>query len=354
MIHPVRRVQRLILAGTVLLLAFTVTFCSGGEKELPKENLKLADYNGGFFSIQYPRGWDVITAGSCAAFSFLLRDPGDPLRQVFFFGEVGPVYVNPFQQAIDQGYTAMGGYPTPWADMPLVNPLTPSNFLAQFHLVIKSSIGQSFMPNGPRMEQVQVIATVPQASPIAGGQCELIRALFLQEGILGEGLFHITVVPLLPFTGSPGGGIGMGFLVTGITAPKEEFAGLLDCLAKCIASYSISESYVKNCIAQQEQAYAGIMKAGKTLSEASDIIAQGWEERNQTHDILSEKWSDAILGVERLYDPDSGKVYDFENGFYDTYDLNRGQYRLDNLQRLPEDAYELWMQPPLDGAQYFD
>ena len=354
MIELEKRPLHLIGSRVVILLILVLIVSNVADTTLAKTTLKLSRYNGSFFTIESPRGREVTTAGACAEFSFLLRDRKSPLRQVFFFGEAGPVYMHPFQQAIDQGYMAMGGYPTPWVDMPLVYPLTPSNFLAQFHLVIKSSIGQSFMPNGPQMEQVRVIAEEPQPAPISGGQCELIRAVFLQNGVLGEGLFHITAVPLLPFTGSPGGGIGMGFLVTGITAPKEEFADLFDSLVKCIGSYTIKESYVKDCLAQQDQAYAGIMKAGKTLSEASDIIMQGWEERNQTHDILSEKWSDAILGVERLYDPDSGKVYDFENGFYDTYDLNRGQYRLDNLQRLPEDAYELWMQPPLDGAQYFD
>jgi len=349
-----KRSPYFLRGGSLVVLLVIFVLLSNAGEALAKTTLKLSRYNGGFFTIESPRGWEVTTAGACAEFSFLLRDRKSLLRQVFFFGEAGPVYMNPFQQAIDQGYMAMGGYPTPWVDMPLVYPLTPSNFLTQFHLVIKSSIGQSFMPNGPQMEQVRVIAAVPQASPINGGQCELIRALFLQEGILGEGLFHIAVVPLLPFTGSPGGGIGMGFLVTGITAPKEEFADLLDSLVKCIASYTVNESYVKNCLAQQDQAYTGIMKAGKTLSEASDIIAQGWEERNQTHDILSEKWSDTLLGVERLYDPTTGNVYEFENGFYDTYDLNREQYRLDNLQKLPEDTYELWMQPPLDGSQYFN
>lgn len=338
----------------ILFLILVLIASSTGGALFAKATLELSRYNGGFFTIDRPRGWEVITAGSCAEFSFLVRDPKNSLRQVFFFGEAGPVYMNPFQQAIDQTYMAMGGYPTPWIDMPLVYPLTPANFLAQFHLVIKSPIGQAFMPQGPQLEQVQVIAAVPQASPISGGQCELIRAVFLQNGVLGEGLFHITVVPLLPFTGSPGGGIGMGFLVTAITAPKEEFASLLDSLVKSIASYNVNESYVKNCLAQQDQAYAGIMKAGKTLSEASDIIMQGWEERNQTHDILSEKWSDTILGKERLYDPDTDKVYEFENGFYDTYDLNRDQYRLDNLQKLPDDAYELWMEPPLDGSRYVD
>ena len=98
--------------------------------------------------------------------------------------------------------------------------------------------------------------------------------------------------------------------------------------------------------------YQGILQAGRTLSETSDIIMDGWEDRNQTHDILSEKWSDTILSRERMYDPDTGNVYEFELGFQEQYELNREQYRLENLQLLPESDYDLWMSPPLDGEQF--
>ncbi len=66
-------------------------------------------------------------------------------------------------------------------------------------------------------------------------------------------------------------------------------------------------------------------------------------------DILSEKRSDAMLGNERLYDPDTGEVYEFENGFYDKYDLHRDEYDMNDLQPLPDDSHELWTKAPLDG-----
>lgn len=292
-----------------------------------------------------------MVAGSCSEFAFSLRDPNDPLRQIFYFGQAGPVYTNPYQREIDRTYAAMGGYPTPWVDMPVVEPLTPANFLAQFPLVLASELGRSFMPDGPRLEQVQIVSTEPIASPISGGECALLRAVFLQDDSLGEGLFCVTVAPLLPFSGAPGGSIATGFLITGITAAKANFGALVDDLTRCAESFTIDERYVADCIAQQEQTYQGILQAGKILSETSDIIMQGWEERSQVHDVLSEKWSDTILGKERLYDPDTGDVYQFGLGFRDRYEANREEYRLRNLQPLPEDDYDLWKRPPLDGEQ---
>jgi len=313
--------------------------------------LKMEKFEGGFFSISKPKGWKMITAGTCASFAFLIRDPSESLRQIFYFGEVGPVYLNVQQKQIDQQYMNMGGYPVGWIDMPVVNPLTPGGFLSNFHIIASSQVARQFMSGCPRLENIKIVSRKTETCPIPGGSTELLRALFTKNGKLGEGLFLITVAPMLPYTGNPGGGIGYGFLVTGITAPKKEFKELEKSLVNSIKSFWVSQNYVNNCMQQQASTYAGILKAGKTLNETSDIIMKGWEARNKTDDILSEKWSDAILGKERLYDPHSGKVYEFENGFYDKYNHNRGEYNMNKLELVPDASYNLWMETPLDGHE---
>jgi len=330
------------------ILVFGIVFATSGEAK-QETYLKFEKFDGGFFSIEKPKGWEVVTAGACADFAFLVYDPHQPLRQIFYFGEVGPVYISEQQKEIDYQYMKMGGYPIIWYEMPVVNPLTPSNFLRQFHLIAKTEIAQRFMPQCPRLENLHIVSVIPQRSPIGVGETELVRALFVKENELGEGLFLLTVVPLLPFTGQPSAGIAYGFLVVGISAPKGEFPSMESTLVKSVKSFNVSRSYVSKCLEDTRSIYEGILKAGKTLSETSDVIMQGWESRNRVDDILSEKWSDAILGKERLYDPHTGEVYEFENGFYDNYDLNREGYEMNNLQFLSDDDYELWMQAPLDG-----
>jgi len=346
--------KKLFLLGIVLGgFALGAVFSNSAEAK-GKVNLKLEKFDGAFFSIEKPKGWEVVTAGACADFAFLMYDPGEPLRQVFYFGEVGPVYMSEQQKQIDYQYMKMGGYPVLWFEMPVVNPLTPSNFLCQFHLIAQTEIAQMFMPECPRLEDFQIISALPQQNPIDAGQTELVRALFIKEGKLGEGLFLVTVVPLLPFIGQPSGGIAYGFLMVGISAPKGEFSSIGSTLVKSVKSFTISSSYVNNCLRQQASTYEGILKAGKTLSETSDIIMKGWESRNRVDDILSEKWSDTILGKERLYNPETGEVYEFENGFYDKYDVDRNKYEMNNLQSLPDDDYELWMEVPLDGYRHLE
>jgi len=322
----------------------------------PSEELKpeitLEKFNGGFFTIDKPKGWNIYTAGACSEFAFLIRDDNGPLRQIFYFGSVGPVYMSEEQKQIDYQYVDMGGYAIPWIEMPVVDPLTPQNFLSQFHLIVQTEVAQSFMPQAPKLENLQIISTTSLSSFIAGGKTELVRGIFVQDGKVAEGLFLVTVVPVMPSTGGPGGGIAYGFQIIGITSPKREFRHLEKTLIASVQSFTVTQSYADNCMRQQSETYAGILKAGKTLSETSDIIMEGWENRNKVHDIIAEKRSDAILGNERLYDPETGEVYEFKSGFYEEYDINRERYEMNNLNLLPDEDWNLWTRAPLDGYRY--
>lgn len=187
---------------------------------------------------------------------------------------------------------------------------------------------------------------------IPGGETELIRALFVQNGQVAEGMFLATTVPFMPFMNGPGGGNGYGCLLSGIAAPKREFSTLQDDLARSIRSFTINPSYARDYMGRQEGVFREVMKAGQTLRETSDIITKGWSERQKTEDIISEKRADAIRGIERLYDPETNTVYEFENGFFEKYNLQRNRYNLSNLQPLPDNSYKLWTSPPLNGTAH--
>lgn len=311
----------------------------------PSPSLKLEDYKGGFFSIKKPTGWEIVTAGSCSTFAFCIRDKEDPANQIFYFNEVGPVYLAEEQKTVDKRYMDMGGYPVTWYEMPVVNPLTPENLLENFHLIARTDIAQKFMPGLPELQDIKVISMAGGTSPIPGGQTKTIRALFHQGGELGEGLFYITVAPLIPLTGMPSGGIGYGFCFAGITSAKAYLRYYESALTQSLNSLNISQAYINSCLSQQQQQYQGILKAGQTLSDTSDIIMDVWENRSRSEDIITEKMSDVILGNDRVYDPDTGTVYEVPPGFYDDYNIQRDQYKMDNLQTLPDDDWGLWTAP---------
>jgi hypothetical protein len=315
----------------------------------PVPTLNLEDYNGGFFSIKKPVGWNLVTAGSGSTFAFCIKDREHPTNQIFYFNELGPVYLAEEQKTIDKNYMGMGGYLPSWFEMPVVNPLTPENFLSKFELIAETGIARKFMQNFPELKNIEIISVAEEESPLPGGKTKTIRALFRQGGDLGEGLFYITVAPLIPLTGFAWGGIGFGYVIIGITSVKSDFRYFQETLTQSLRSLNISQSYIDNCLKQQQQAL-GILKAGNTLSETSDIIMASWEDRNRVDDITSEKRSDAMLGNERVYNPDTGTVYEVPLDFYEYYNLHRERYNMNNLQALPDADWNLWTAPTESGG----
>ena len=311
----------------------------------PVPTLKLEDYNSGFFSIKKPVGWNLVTAGSCSTFAFCIKDSEHPTNRSFYFNELGPVYLAEEQRTVDKNYVGRGGSLPPWFEMPVVNPLTPENFLSKFELIAETDIARKFMQNFPELKNIEIISVEEKESPLPGGKTKTIRALFRQGGDLGEGLFYVTVAPLIPLTGYAWGGTGFGYVIIGITSVKSDFRYLQETLTQSLRSLNISQSYIDNCLKQA----LGILKAGQTLSETSDIIMSSWEDRKKVDDIISEKRSDAMLGNERVYNPETGTVYDVALDFYNDYNLHRERYKMNNLQALPDADWNLWTAPTESG-----
>ena len=291
----------------------------------------------------------MTTAGSCGTFAFRITDPQEPLRSIWYFGTVGPVYLCQEQKDLDAWYVANGGFPHTWLDAPVIDPLTPENYLAHWPGIATMAAATAFMPAFPRLEQLQLVASTPQAAPLPGGATAHARGLFTQDGRVAEGMFLATVLTYLPYNGDPGAGIGYGHFVCGVTAPHGEFAAIAQRLVSSLDSFTITQGYVDNCLAQSLQQWGAVAAAGRTLSEASDIIWEGWQARTHSQDISAEQWTDAFRDVERVYDPDTGEVYEVPIGWYDAYDADRAAWDMSGLQPLPPDAWDLWMRAVMDG-----
>ncbi len=339
-----------VRAAAMVLLAAPAAGCGGGGTEPLPETLPFEHYDAGFFSIDKPRGWQVLTAGGCTTFAFLLRDPQEPLRQIFYFGTLGPVYLNQEQKDLDAWYVAHGGFPHTWMDAPVVDPLTPENFIAHWPRIAEMNAATAFMPDFPPLADLALVAHASQAAMLPGAFTGNARGLFGRNGRVGEGMFLATVKTFSPWTGNPGGGTAYGNFVCGVSAPKGEFAGVADRLVASLESFTVTRGYVDDCFRQAQQQWGAVAAAGRTLSEASDVLWEGWEARTHSEDISAEKWSDAYRDVERVYDPGTGEVYEVPVGWYTDYDLHRGEYDMSGLQPMPPDDWEAWMRAVLEGS----
>lgn len=318
------------------------------------EAVKWEKYDGGFFSIEIPQGWKITTAGECSMFSFIVQDPQNSLRRIFYFGQVGPFYLNELQRRIDYGYMRMNGFPVRWIDMPVIEPLAAENFFKNFYLIAQAQSSRNFIPNVPSLNNFEVISAISRKSFIVNSDTKVIRALFSEFNNVGEGMFYVAAAIFTPYDGiSAGVGTGMGFSCTGISSYKNDFKIWEPVLLKSLHSLVIGPAYISQCKNSQDTIWNNITQINKIWDDVSDTISQSWQKKSKGDDILSEKRSDAMLGKERLYDPDTGEVYEFEVGFYEKYNIHRQDYKKTNLEPLDDNDWELWTKPAKQGSQAF-
>jgi len=347
------RTRMAALAFILVVYLSHALFYSVKTPPTPHPELKLEKYTNGFFSMEKPKDWQVTTGGKGASFCYLAQDPADPLRQIVYYGEFGPVYLSERQQQLDRYYASMTGIRNPWINAPVVVPLTPENYLQNVPQLLQTQAIRSFMAAVPAWQNIQIIEVKPQGNvfPIPGAQTALIRALFTQNNKVGEGLFLVTAFLLLPENGSPGSGLGYSFSFTAITAQQHDFRFIETSLIKSANSVEFSKEYLVQAARDANDQWAGIFAAGQTLSKSTDIMMKGWQQRDKVYDIIAENRADSIRGVQRVYNPDNKEVYIVDNRFYDNYNLNRNKFEMKNLQQLPANS-PLFLEEALNGAQH--
>ena len=304
------------------------------------------------FTMNKPKGWEVHIAGMCSTLAFLIRDPAEPLRQLFYFGQIYPVYVDPAAKAQDLYICSLVAPPCPytWVDAPVVTPLTVENFFTHWPEIADMQNATAFMADFPPLDGIEVISTVPQQPMMAGGETTLVRGVLTDgaaaDPAAGQGQFMATVVPDL-FGGKAG-----GFVVFGSTAPVREFKGSVGHLVDSLNSFTMTSVYFDWCVEQLQQTYGAIAQAGQTLSEASDIIMEGWQSRTAAQDIMAYRYDDTLREVEKVWDPATGNVYEFGAGFYDQYSQDPSAYNITTLEPMPDGRVDLWEGTILDGPSY--
>ena len=304
------------------------------------------------FALDQPPNWQLYQAGECDTLTLFLQNSKDPLQQLFFFPRFGPVYMSQEQKSSDLQYESISGQSLSRRDMPVVKPMTPENFVRFMPQILQMQTIRDFFPNRPGLRIVETIAVTPQKKALdyLDTQSAIIRILFVQDNRLGEGLLAITTVPAAEFRSGPGGGIGMGFMMYGLTAAKGKLNDQLPELLKIGRSFKLSTSYEKKCKKDRAEDSPVLLDSGNSLKPVLDAMALVWEKRQPAEDMLAEKRADELQGLERLHRPSTGEVYAVAKGFSEQYLTSPQSYNISDLRPLPDDS-ALWLKPVLNGMQ---
>ncbi len=280
----------------------------------------------GGFSFNAPSGWKIESLGQCSTKSMAAYDPQNPIRRVFAINTNSiamPVRGQTAEAVAIEGLPALTQYVSAYGSV----------------------------------SNVQVVPGSREGYPATQGIA----------GIVDAAVFDVTLtIDGKPAKGQVGtyiydpsyGSLGVVYLsLAGAITEPESFDALIGratpeqnrgALGKSVGSFAVSQSYANQCTASgQADISRRTGDISRTLSETSDIVTGGYEERSRVNDRIAEKWSDTTLGVDRLYNPDSDEVYQVPNTFYDQYDINRQKFEQQNLQQLTPDQWNDYA--PLDG-----
>lgn len=320
-------------------------------------------YDGGGFSLELPVGWQILTSGEYTDFSFYAFDPQVPERRIFFFCKLEP-FLKSFEAKTErEALASMVPENDPYgyhlfAAMPVLYPATASRFLEVYNdmLAVAEQYSAQCIPhNYPDMNNITVLETFAGDMPCAPTCLDnsIVRATFTSDGGTEcQGLIAAQVTDKIGVP-NPSTGTDLGFHCVydfmGVAAPSAEFAELEDTLLRCLSSFTFTQEYLNETRAAVQNETDAILAQGREMQAAYDSYNAAWSARQTTYDIISQKNSDAALGYDRLYDPDTGEVYRAETGFYDSYDLNREKYKEPDLQIVDDSTEDYY----LHGVDYY-
>lgn len=123
----------------------------------------------------------------------------------------------------------------------------------------------------------------------------------------------------------------MIYNIMGITAVKDEMIDYKDILTNSLNTLEYKDSFVQKTIDDGNKETKRALALNAQMQAAYDSYNQAWENRQTSYDITSQKYSDATLGYERVYDTETGDIYKAYNGFTDDYSGSRYEPVTDNM-----------------------
>lgn len=307
-------------------------------KESETKQIKLVDYDDTNFTMKIPDGWKVETGGEDMYFSIRVYDPNDERYQIFAILKAEPLLKNEkAKNWYENYYNSFGGDGNKLLAKAIVlSQPTIETFYSRFNEYVKytKEMGATFKaPDLKNFTVTESFENNSQLKSIAKDD-KILRGTFQnsETGKKGEGLFMGTLV-------DPGKNMSLGYdtlfytvyNVIGISTGENDLVNYEEILTNSLNSLVYKDSFVNSTISNINQTTQNTLKINKSINDAFSSYNDAWTARQKTYDITSQKYSDATLGYERVYDTDTGDIYKAYNGFSDEYDGKRYQPITDDM-----------------------
>jgi hypothetical protein len=176
-----------------------------------------------------------------------------------------------------------------------------------------------------------------------GADVKAMRLSFKNKGIPSTGSFTVNTYGTVYSS-------AVGYL-WGIYSTEQDFNADALLLLKMFNSIDYSESTLEQCRKALSNSWQKANELGdsirKTGEEQRKENLQSWQERQNSNDAFIDKFSDAILDRDKVYNPDKDEVYEVDANFYQYYDLHREQFEYQNMRELTQEERLNYI--PLNG-----
>ena len=286
-------------------------------EELSQTLKEYADPNG-CFTAMIPEGWEVSTAGYDMMYWIRIYDPVNLNLQVFTLLKTECLLSNSASKQFYENLRGLDLY-SMFADMIVCEKV--DDFYTQFmdFCAFMATYEQTYHGfEYPQISSFETIEKFPLNSSFSSYAIDdsVIHGKFTntlsQES--GEGMFTGSLVHGFDYQGY---GCNMMYNINAATANYGQYSEYEELLSTILSSVSYTDTFVQTVLTDTSIKAAGASALNSTLQQTTDIITDGWYSREKTYDIISEKYSDATLGYERVYDVETGDIYKAYNGFTD-------------------------------------
>ena len=235
---------------TGTLLAFSVkdgavTRLTYSETPKAKEygDVKLKDYDGGYFSMKVPEGWTVEVGGEYTSFCFKISDPDDPSSQVFLYGNLVPFHKSELARSYWAKQNAAVGAAPVLVSHDILGVLNCWNYTVSF----MDAVG--FSPAYTPLDDMDLLGGSYFKSSFYSGLADSESACVITCDTPWEEGCRLTVAgTLVDFDkkGAYGGNMYYNLInLYGIMAPEARYDKVFDTLQECAKSLKFTDAYLR-------------------------------------------------------------------------------------------------------------
>lgn len=261
---------------------------SNGEQSSaePASGIQLVAYDGGFFSVNLPKGWTIETVGEYASFGFRAWDPQNPDYQIFYYGKFEPFLKSQEAKNWYQDTSASlgaGNMYQIFADAPALYPATASTLFRIFNEFAAYANMYGVNHNFTCFQNMNIIQEIPYStyfSQYATDEGMVLASFQSEQGTGCIGRFGASVVSMgsYPISTTIDTSPLAVYNISGVMAPQDQFDAVSDILSQAVFSLNFSQEYADEAKRAAEDSTADALAANAVLQAVYDAYNEAWDE----------------------------------------------------------------------------